>query len=162
MSKVVVPGQSSLFCADCVDLSALPGIRVLAAPKQERRGWPGIGGRKRRRPSDGYGPAMTKMNLFQMVRNSTESARWATFQVRSVQVEGSRTWAQRVFSSSRARIRSCLVAAAVDGGVRTGPHAKCADKGIGIVAGPASFRQLMQVHEISAADDDILGFGGRD
>ena len=60
MSKVVMPGQSSLFCADCVDLSALTDIHVLAALKQERRGWPGIGERKRRRPSDGYGPAMTK------------------------------------------------------------------------------------------------------
>ena len=59
MSKVVMPGQSSLFCADCVDLSALPGLHVLAL-KQEGRGWPGIGERKRRRPLDGYGPAMTK------------------------------------------------------------------------------------------------------
>src|SRR5580692_10898757 len=32
----------------------VPGIHVLAAVKQERRGWPGIGERKRRRPSDGY------------------------------------------------------------------------------------------------------------
>ena len=37
----------------------VPGIPVFAASKQERRGWPGIGERKRRRPLDGYGPAMT-------------------------------------------------------------------------------------------------------
>jgi hypothetical protein len=38
----------------------VPGIHVFAVPKQERRGWPGIGERKRRRRSDGYGPAMTR------------------------------------------------------------------------------------------------------
>jgi len=32
----------------------VPGIHVFAALKQERRGWPGKGERKRRRPSDGY------------------------------------------------------------------------------------------------------------
>jgi Domain of unknown function (DUF1127) len=31
----------------------VPGIRVLMSGRQERRGWPGIGERKRRRPSDG-------------------------------------------------------------------------------------------------------------
>jgi len=39
--KIVMPGRSSLPCADCVNLSAMPGIHVLAALKQERRGWPG-------------------------------------------------------------------------------------------------------------------------
>jgi hypothetical protein len=39
--EFVMPGHSSLACADCVNLSAMPGIHVLAAPKQERRGWPG-------------------------------------------------------------------------------------------------------------------------
>src|SRR5260370_40067193 len=39
--KLVMPGHSSLPCADCVNLSAMPGIHVLAAFKQERRGWPG-------------------------------------------------------------------------------------------------------------------------
>jgi hypothetical protein len=29
--KAVMPGQSSLFYADCVNLSAMPGIHVLAA-----------------------------------------------------------------------------------------------------------------------------------
>src|SRR6202030_1270264 len=37
-----------------------PAIHVLAIQQRQRRGWPGIGERKRRRPSDGYGPAMTK------------------------------------------------------------------------------------------------------
>jgi len=32
----------------------VPGIHVLAALKQEKRGWPGIGERKRRRPTGGY------------------------------------------------------------------------------------------------------------
>jgi hypothetical protein len=32
----------------------VPGIHVLAVVKQERRGWPGIGERERRRPSAGY------------------------------------------------------------------------------------------------------------
>src|SRR6266436_835302 len=35
----------------------VPAIDVLTARQQERRGWPGIGERKRRRPSDGYGRA---------------------------------------------------------------------------------------------------------
>src|SRR6266851_9546170 len=39
-----MPGHGSLPCADG-DLSAMPGIHVLAAPQQERRGGPG------RRPS---------------------------------------------------------------------------------------------------------------
>src|SRR6266853_2097494 len=68
--------------------------------------------------------------------------------------------------SSRALIprarHFCLFAAAIHWCVRAVPHTKSADKGIGIVASPASFRQLIQVHEISAADDYILGFGGRD
>jgi hypothetical protein len=41
----------------------VPGIHVLAAVAQERRGSPGLGERKRRRPSDGYGPAMTKKKI---------------------------------------------------------------------------------------------------
>src|SRR6266436_6414317 len=45
---------SCLPCADCVNLSAMPGIHVLAALRQERRRWPVIGERKRRRPLDGY------------------------------------------------------------------------------------------------------------
>src|ERR1700676_92296 len=68
-------------------------------------------------------------------------------------------------SSSRALIprarRFCLFAAVVDWCMRAVPHTKSADKGIGIVASPASFRQLIQVHEISAADDYILAFGGQ-
>jgi len=52
--QLVLPGHSSLPCADCVNLSAMPGIHVLTLHKQERRGWSGIGERKRRRPSDGY------------------------------------------------------------------------------------------------------------
>jgi hypothetical protein len=47
-------------------------------------------------------------------------------------------------------------------GVRAVPHTKSADKGKGIVTSPASLRKLIQVHEISAADDYILGVGGRD
>jgi hypothetical protein len=42
----------------------MPGIHVLAILPQERRGWPGIGERKRRRPSDVYGPAMTESEYF--------------------------------------------------------------------------------------------------
>jgi hypothetical protein len=37
----------------------VPGIRVFEASWQDRRGWPRIGERKRRRSSNGYGPAMT-------------------------------------------------------------------------------------------------------
>src|SRR5260370_36015937 len=37
----------------------VPGIHAFAGEPDQRRGWPGIGERKRRRPSDGYGPAMT-------------------------------------------------------------------------------------------------------
>ena len=69
-------------------------------------------------------------------------------------------------SSSRALIprarHFCLFADAIHWCVRAVPHTKSADKGIGIVASLASFRQLIQAHEISAADDYILGFGGRD
>jgi hypothetical protein len=36
-----MPGRSSLLGADYVNLSAPPGIHVLAAFKKERRGWPG-------------------------------------------------------------------------------------------------------------------------
>src|SRR6267143_2899557 len=36
-----MPGLSSLPCADCVNLSAMPGIHVLTAAQQESRGWPG-------------------------------------------------------------------------------------------------------------------------
>src|SRR5580692_5406998 len=54
-----MPGHSSPR-ADCVDLSAMPGIHVFTVVMERRRGWPRIGERKRRRPSDGYGPAMTR------------------------------------------------------------------------------------------------------
>jgi len=43
-TKLVMPGLSSLPCADCVNWSAMPGIHVLTVftvLKQERRGWPG-------------------------------------------------------------------------------------------------------------------------
>jgi hypothetical protein len=32
----------------------VPGVHAFAAIEQERRGWPSIGERKRRRPMDGY------------------------------------------------------------------------------------------------------------
>jgi hypothetical protein len=35
VEKLVMPGHGILPCADCVNLSAMPGIRVLAALKQE-------------------------------------------------------------------------------------------------------------------------------
>src|ERR1700731_209493 len=38
----------------------VPGIYVFTVVMERRCGWPGIGERKRRRPSDGYGPAMTR------------------------------------------------------------------------------------------------------
>src|SRR3984885_8032650 len=44
-----MPGHSSLPCADCVNLSAMPGIHVLA--QQGRRGWPG------------RSPAMTSLSV---------------------------------------------------------------------------------------------------
>jgi hypothetical protein len=47
-SEFVMPSHGSLPCADCANLSAMPGIHVLAAPQQERCGWPG------------RSPAMTK------------------------------------------------------------------------------------------------------
>jgi hypothetical protein len=47
-----MPDHSSLPCADCVNLSAMPGIHVLAALRQGRRGWPG------------RSPAMTKSQSF--------------------------------------------------------------------------------------------------
>src|SRR5216684_4908039 len=55
-----MPGRSSLPCADCVvNLSAMPGIHVLAAVEQEKRGWPG------------RSPAMTKEQIiFHVVRKS--------------------------------------------------------------------------------------------
>ena len=36
-----MPGHSGLPCADCVNLSATPGIHVFTAAQQERRGCPG-------------------------------------------------------------------------------------------------------------------------
>jgi len=36
-----MPGHSSLPSADCVNLSAVPGIHCLTAYQRERRGWPG-------------------------------------------------------------------------------------------------------------------------
>ena len=47
----VMPGHSSLPCADCVNLSAMPGIHVFTAWQQEGRGWPG------------RSPAMTKKRI---------------------------------------------------------------------------------------------------
>jgi len=38
--KLVMPGHSSLPCADCVNLSAMPGIHVFLC-RCPRRGWPG-------------------------------------------------------------------------------------------------------------------------
>jgi hypothetical protein len=35
MAKLVMPGQSSLPCADCVNLSAMPGIHVFASFKKD-------------------------------------------------------------------------------------------------------------------------------
>src|ERR1700692_2943633 len=58
--------------------------------------------------------------------------------------------------------RFFLFAAAVDWCARTVPHAESADKGIVVVAGPASFRQRLQVDYVSAADDHIVGFSRRD
>jgi hypothetical protein len=55
LPQFVMPGHSSLPCADYVNLSALPGIHVLTPAKQEDVDDRDIGERKRRRPSDGYG-----------------------------------------------------------------------------------------------------------
>src|ERR1039457_1565319 len=51
---LVMPGHSSLPCADRVNLSAMPGIHVFLAAGVKRRGWPGTGERKRRCPSGGH------------------------------------------------------------------------------------------------------------
>src|ERR1700721_1901976 len=42
------------------------------------------------------------------------------------------------------------------------PQTEAADEGIGIVTGPAAFRQFLQVYDISAAYDCILGLGSGD
>jgi hypothetical protein len=42
LSIVVMPGHSSQACADCVNLSALPGNQVFLFPLQQSRGWPGL------------------------------------------------------------------------------------------------------------------------
>jgi len=55
--ELVMAGHRSLFCADCVNLSAMPGIDVLTVWRQERRGWPG---RLARRRALRFCPAMTK------------------------------------------------------------------------------------------------------
>ncbi len=57
-----MPGHSSLPCADCVNLSAMPGIHVFTA-WQERRGWPG---HRRAEATPSFGrlcPAMTKEQI---------------------------------------------------------------------------------------------------
>jgi hypothetical protein len=57
-----MPGRSSQACADCVNLSAQPGIHVLPAEIQRRRGWPG---HRRAKATPSFGrlcPAMTKTN----------------------------------------------------------------------------------------------------
>src|ERR1700716_714584 len=38
---IVMPSHSSLPFADCVNLSAMPGIHVLTESSRQRRGWPG-------------------------------------------------------------------------------------------------------------------------
>jgi hypothetical protein len=59
VAKLVMPGRSSLPCADCVNLASMPGIDVLAVVEQEKRGWPG------------RSPAMTKKQIiFHVVRKS--------------------------------------------------------------------------------------------
>ncbi len=54
--KPSCPGKSAkrVFAPD------VPGIHVLSVSWQERRGWPGIGERQRRRPSGRLCPAMTE------------------------------------------------------------------------------------------------------
>jgi hypothetical protein len=49
--------QIALLCC-----SSCPGLTRASTSSfaSQRRGWPGIGERKRRRPSDGHGPAMTE------------------------------------------------------------------------------------------------------
>jgi hypothetical protein len=50
----VMPGHSSLPCADYVYLSAPPGIHVFLLSKRQDVDGRNIGERKRRRPLDGY------------------------------------------------------------------------------------------------------------
>jgi hypothetical protein len=64
IAKLVMPSRSNLPCADYVNLSAMPGIHVLAALslgciEQEKSRWPG------------QRPAMTKKQIiFHVVRKS--------------------------------------------------------------------------------------------
>ena len=58
--KAVMPGRSSLFYADCVNLSAIPGIHVLAAATKsvdgrDKPGHDGQGEDSRPYPSDRAG-----------------------------------------------------------------------------------------------------------
>ena len=53
-------------------------------------------------------------------------------------------------------------AAPIDRHARAVPYTEAAEECIGIVAGAASSRHLLQLHEISVTYDDILGFSCRD
>src|ERR1700676_5186768 len=64
-----MPGQSSQACADCVNLSAMPGIHVLAALKHRKTGWRGKASGSDAVLRTAMPGHDEKANLFQVVRS---------------------------------------------------------------------------------------------